>query len=133
MALKSNMQILLADSNHGTRQVVKKMLSDIGFKNISEAADINKAWEKVTAYNEEGTPFQLIIADWDLPTDGGLELLKKVRAEEATKKSKFLMITGEAAQQNVVIAVKSGVNNVVVRPFSANILMEKIGAIFGQK
>lgn len=132
MALKSSMKILLADANHGSRQVVKKMLSDVGFKNVYEAADNGKAWEKIEAHKEENSPVQLIIADWDLPGEGGLELLKKVRSDANLKGTKFLMITGEAAQQNVVIAVKSGVNNVVVRPFSANILMEKIAKIFGQ-
>ncbi|MCR9203732.1 MAG: response regulator [Halobacteriovoraceae bacterium] len=126
------MKILLADANHGSRQVVKKMLSDVGFKNVFEAPDDEKAWEKIEAHKEENSPVQLIIADWDLPGKGGLELLKKVRGDENIKSTKFLMITGEAAQQNVVIAVKSGVNNVVVRPFSANILMEKIAKFFGQ-
>ena len=132
MALKSSMKILLADSNHNSRQVVKKMLSDVGFKNVFEAPDNVKAWEKILEHKDEKS-IQLIIADWDLPGEGGgLELLKKVRGDTKVKETKFLMITGEAAQQNVVIAVKAGVNNVVVRPFSVNVLMEKIGQVFGQ-
>ena len=132
MALKSSMKILLADSNHNSRQVVKKMLSDVGFKNVFEAPDNVKAWEKILEHKDEKS-IQLIIADWDLPGEGGgLELLKKVRGDAKIKETKFLMITGEAAQQSVVIAVKAGVNNVVVRPFSVNVLMEKIGQVFGQ-
>ena len=131
MALKANMKILLADSSHGNRQAVKKMLADIGFKNVVEAMDGEKAWEKLEASKEEA-PVELIICDWDIPKTPGLDLLKKVRADETLKTSKFLMIVGEAAQQNVVIAVKSGVNNVMVRPFAANTLIEKISKIFKQ-
>lgn len=131
MALKSSMKILLADASPGNRQVMKKMLSDVGFKNVIEAADGEKALEKIEAHKEDN-PIGLIIADWELPKVEGLELLKNIRKDEKLKATKFLMIIGEAAQQNVVIAVKSGVNNVIVRPFSNNILMEKIGKIFGQ-
>ncbi len=131
MALKASMKILLADASPGNRQIMKKMLSDVGFKNVIEAADGEKALEKVEAHKEDG-PIGLIISDWELPKLDGLALLKKVREDQSLKETKFLMIIGEAAQQNVVIAVKSGVNNVVVRPFSNNILMEKIGKIFGQ-
>jgi len=131
MALKSSMKIVIADPSPGNRQYLKKMLSDIGFKNVLEAADGDIAWGHVDNLREEGQ-IELIISEWELPKTSGLDLLKKVKADDSLKKTKFLMITGEAAQQNVVIAVKSGVNNVMVRPFSANTLMEKIGKIFGQ-
>lgn len=131
MALKAGMKILLADSSHGNRQAVKKMLGDIGFKNVIEAMDGEKAWEKLEA-SKDGSPVELIICDWDLPKTPGLDLLKKVRADDVLKTSKFLMVVGDAAQQNIVIAVKSGVNNVMVRPFAANTLIEKISKIFKQ-
>jgi len=130
MALKSSMKILIADASPGNRQVLKKMLSDIGFKNVQEAGDEVKAWDKIIEDIEK--PVEFVISEWELPKGSGLGLLKKIREDQNTKSTKFLMVTGEAAQQNVVIAVKSGVNNVVVRPFSANILMEKISKIFGQ-
>lgn len=130
MALKASMKILIVDSSPGNRQYLKKMLSDIGFKNVMEAGDGEAAWAKIEAAKEEEAPIGLIICEWDLPKLPGLDLLKKVRGDASMKATKFLMVFGEAAQQNVVIAVKSGVNNVVVRPFSANTLTEKIGKIF---
>ncbi len=130
MALKSSMKILIADASAGNRQILKKMLFDIGLKNVQEAADEERAWEKITA--EEEKPVAFVISEWDLAKGTGLGLLKRIRESEITKRTKFLMVTGEAAQQNVVIAVKSGVNNVVVRPFSANTLMDKISKIFNQ-
>ena len=131
MALKSSMKILLADEAPGNRQYTKKMLTNMGFKNIIEAGDINRVFEKINDTLEKD-PVQFIICDWDLPGGGGLELLKQIRANEKTKSIRFLMVNSEAAQQNVVLAVKSGVNNVIVRPYSSNLLMEKISKIFKQ-
>ncbi|MEC7276988.1 MAG: response regulator [Bdellovibrionota bacterium] len=130
MALKSSMRILLTDPSSGNRQAIKSMLGNIGFKNVTEAIDGEKAWQKIEEAGSE-SPFELIIAAWEIDKISGLDLLKKVRGTGTIAKTKFLMITSEADQQNIVIAVKSGVNNVVVRPFSSNTLMEKIGKIFG--
>ncbi len=130
MALKASMKILLVDAAATNRQSLKKVFTSLGFKNVIEAIDGENAWNKM----EEADPaVELIVADWDLPKISGLELLQKVRSSEKYKGTKFLMITGEAAQQNVIIAVKNGVNNVMVRPFSANTVTEKLAKIYNQK
>ncbi len=130
MALKSSMRILLVDAAATNRQSLKKVFTSLGFKNVAEAIDGEQALKKI----EEADPaIELIVADWDLPKLSGLELLQKVRASEKYKATKFLMITAEAAQQNVIIAVKNGVNNVLVRPFSANAVTEKLAKIYNQK
>jgi len=59
----------------------------------------------------------------------GLELLKAVRGDEELTKTPFLMVTAEALKENVVEAVKSGVNNYIVKPFTAEVLEEKIKKI----
>ncbi len=130
MALKASMKILLVDAAATNRQSLKKVFTGLGFKNIVEAIDGENALKKL----EEADPaVELIVADWELPKVSGLELLQKVRSSEKYKSTKFLMITGEAAQQNVIIAVKNGVNNVMVRPFSANTVTEKLAKIYNQK
>jgi two-component system chemotaxis response regulator CheY len=130
MPLKSSMKILLVDSAATNRQSLKKVFSSLGFKNIIEAIDGETAWKKI---EEAETPVELIVSEWELPKISGLELLQKVRATEKYKATKFLMITGEAAQQNIIIAVKNGVSNVMVRPFSANTVTEKLAKIYNQK
>ncbi|MCP4913063.1 MAG: response regulator [Oligoflexia bacterium] len=131
MALKASMKILLADAVPGNRQILRKMLSDIGFKNVIEAGDGEQAFAKIEeSFNDK--PVEFIISEYNLDKLNGLDLLKKVKATESTKKIPFLMITGEADQQVIVLAVKSGVSNVIVRPFSANTITEKISKIFGQ-
>jgi len=77
-----------------------------------------------------GVPLDFVVSDWNMPGLNGLDLLKKIRASEDFKKLPFLMVTAEAEQSNVVIAVKAGVSNFIVKPFSVETLKEKIGKIF---
>ncbi|MDD0853345.1 response regulator [Halobacteriovorax sp. GB3] len=130
MSLNANMKILVVDDMATMRKIIKNMLGQIGFKNIQEADDGATAWPMIESAIQANEPFEFIVSDWNMPQMTGLELLKKVRATETTKKLPFLMITAEAEQGNVVIAVKAGVSNFIVKPFSAQVLKEKIDKIF---
>lgn len=132
MALKSSMKILLADEAPGMRQSIKKMLSDLGFKNISEVGDGEKAWNIILESATE-KPVEFIICEWNLGKTSGIELLRKVRTHDTFKKIAFLMMTSDSDQQKIVQAVKEGVSNVIVKPFSAQTLIEKIDKIFNKK
>ncbi|WP_372654846.1 response regulator [Halobacteriovorax sp.] len=130
MALKSDMKILVIDDMATMRKIIKNMLQQIGFKNITEADDGATAWPMIQEALDSPEPYEFIVSDWNMPQMSGLDLLKKVRETEALKKLPFLMITAEAEQGNVVIAVKAGVSNFIVKPFSAAVLKEKIEKIF---
>jgi two-component system chemotaxis response regulator CheY len=130
MELKANMKILVVDDMATMRKIIKNMLSQIGFKDISEADDGAKAWPMIQKATEAGTPYEFIVSDWNMPEMDGLALLKHLRDSDLYKNLPFLMITAEAEQGNVVIAVKAGVSNFIVKPFSAAVLKEKIEKIF---
>lgn len=130
MALKAGMKILVIDDMSTMRKILKNMLSQMGFKNIEEADDGATALPKIKEAHANGDPFEFIVSDWNMPQMSGLDLLKELRASEEFKKLPFLMVTAEAEQGNVVIAVKAGVSNFVVKPFSAQVLKEKIDKIF---
>lgn len=130
MALKSDMKILVIDDMATMRKIIKNMLTQIGFKNITEADDGATAWPMIQDALNSPSPYEFIVSDWNMPQMSGLDLLKKVRETEELKKLPFLMITAEAEQGNVVIAVKAGVSNFIVKPFSAAVLKEKIEKIF---
>lgn len=132
MALKANMKILVIDDMSTMRKIIKKMLNEVGFTNLTEADDGATAWPMLEKAKEEGEPFEFVVSDWNMPQMSGLDLLKKVRASEDFKHLPFLMITAEAEQGNVVIAVKAGVSNFIVKPFSATTLKEKIDKIFNK-
>ncbi len=130
MAIRANMKILIVDDMATMRKIIKNMLTQVGFKDITEADDGARAWPMIQQSKEAGVPFEFILSDWNMPEMDGLTLLKNIRSSDQFKDLPFLMITAEAEQGNVVIAVKAGVSNFIVKPFSAQVLKEKIEKIF---
>ncbi len=131
MAFDPKTKILIVDDMNTMRKIVKSMMVKLGCTDIHEADDGIPAWEMVQNASAQGKPFGLILSDWNMPGMTGLDFLKKIRSDEKVKKTPFLMITAEGEQGNVLIAVKAGVSNFVVKPFSQQVLEEKIKKIFG--
>jgi len=121
-----NMKVLIVDDFATMRRIVKNILRQLGFTNISEADDGKTA---LRALKKE--KFDLILSDWNMPEMPGIELLKAVRADDELKDIPFLMVTAEAEKGNIVEAVKLGVSNYIVKPFTAETMSEKLGKIFG--
>jgi two-component system chemotaxis response regulator CheY len=130
MPLKNDAKILVIDDMSTMRKIVKNMLNKMGYNNIEEAEDGDPAWKMINEASDGGKPYDFIVSDWNMPIMTGLDLLKNIRSSEKFKKLPFLMVTAEAEQANVVIAVKAGVSNFVVKPFSIQTLKEKIDKIF---
>jgi two-component system chemotaxis response regulator CheY len=114
-------KVLVVDDMLTMRKIVTKILRELGFIDIAEAQDGNEAWEKAKAGHNG-----LIISDWNMPNCSGLELLKKIRADKDLSKTPFLLVTAEAEQQQVAEAIKSGVDQYVVKPFSKEGLKTKL-------
>ena len=117
-------KILVVDDFATMRKVVRNLLKQVGYENIVEAEDGVTALKALKSQKVD-----LIISDWNMPNMTGLELLKAVRADEELKTTPFLMVTAEALQDNVIAAVKAGVSNYIVKPFTAEVLNEKIRKI----
>ena len=126
------MRILVIDDMGTMRKIVKNMLSKLGFINVEEADDGKTAWPMIEAKAKAGDPYKFIISDWNMPGMQGIELLKLVRAstDDGVKKVKFLMVTAEAEQANVIEAAKAGVNDYVVKPFNQPTLEAKVQKLF---
>lgn len=124
MALNQSMKVLVIDDFPTMRRIIKNLLREIGYENVDEAEDGDSAFDKL----KEGG-FDFVVSDWNMPNMTGLELLKAVRAESGIKDIPFLMVTAEAAKENIVLAVEAGVNNYIVKPFTAAVLREKIEKI----
>jgi two-component system chemotaxis response regulator CheY len=119
------MKVLVADDFATMRKIVRNILKQIGFDNIVEAEDGQAAMQVLRNEN-----IGLVVTDWNMPNMSGLELLEKIRSDPKTAKLPVLMVTAEGLKENVVAAVKAGVNNYVVKPFTAEILQEKLEQIF---
>lgn len=124
--LDTSKKILIVDDFSTMRRIIRNMLRQLGYNNIVEAEDGAAAFDLL---KRETVDF--IISDWNMPNMTGLELLKAVRGDDNLKRLPVLLVTAEALKENVAEAVKAGVNNYVVKPFTAEVLQEKIDAIFG--
>ena len=116
-------KILIVDDMLTMRKLVVKICKELGFSDLTEATDGAKAWEAISSAEP---PFGLVISDWNMPNTTGLDLLKRVRADQRFKKLPFVMVTAEAEQHQILEAVKSGVSNYVIKPFTAETLKEKL-------
>ena len=118
-------KILIVDDFVTMRRIVRNLLKQLGYENIFEAEDGEQAFAKL----KEGG-FKFVISDWNMPNLDGLGLVQKIRSDPNFSTMPFLMITAEAEKEKVVEAIKAGVNNYIVKPFTAEILKEKMDKIF---
>ena len=121
MPLNPAAKILVVDDFSTMRRFIRNILDQLGYSEAEEADDGDSALEKL-----RGTRFDLVIADWNMPRMNGLDLVKAIRADEELKTIPVLMVTAEASKENIIEAVKSGASGYVVKPFSSDVLKEKI-------
>lgn len=119
------MKILVVDDFATMRRIIKNILRELGYENILEADNGLTALEILKKEN-----INFIISDWNMPQMSGIELLKAVRNSEVWKDIPFLMVTAEGQKENVLEAAKNKVSNYIVKPFTAEVLKEKINKIF---
>ena len=122
--MSSAIRFLVVDDFSTMRRIIKNFLNDLGYTNIVEADDGKTALPKLKAGEVD-----FLITDWNMPGMQGLELLRLVRGDPATKKLPVLMVTAEAKREQIVEAAQAGVNGYVVKPFTAATLKEKIDKI----
>ena len=112
---------LVVDDARVARQILKKMLTELGFVSILEADDGSTALQQL-----QKERVGLILSDWNMPRMSGLDLLKSVRASKSYGATPFIMVTAERMEQNVVQAVQEGVTAYIKKPFGAKELDKKI-------
>jgi two-component system, chemotaxis family, chemotaxis protein CheY len=123
--MDQKMKILIVDDFTTMRRIVRNLLKQLGFENVEESEDGQQAFSKL---KEE--KYHFIISDWNMPNMTGIELLQNVRRDPELKGLPFLMVTAESEKEKVIEAIKSGVNNYIIKPFTAEILKEKMEKIF---
>ncbi len=122
--MSKDMKFLVVDDFSTMRRIIKNLLFDLGYTNVTEADDGATALPVLQA---GGIDF--LITDWNMPGMPGLDLLKAVRADEKLKGMPVLMLTAEAKREQIVEAAQAGVNGYVIKPFTAITLKEKIDKI----
>jgi two-component system chemotaxis response regulator CheY len=122
------MKILVVDDSSTMRRIIVNTLGRLGYKDVVQAADGVEAWEALQANPDIG----VVITDWNMPNMNGLELVKKIRAQDKYKAMPIIMVTTEGGKKEVIIALKAGVNNYIVKPFTPQVLKEKLEGVLGK-
>ncbi|WP_455756803.1 chemotaxis response regulator CheY [Sulfurimonas sp.] len=121
------MKLLVVDDSSTMRRIIKNTLARLGYKDILEGEDGVQGWAAMDANPD----IDMLITDWNMPEMNGLELVKKVRADERFTDIPIIMVTTEGGKAEVITALKAGVNNYIVKPFTPQVLKEKLGAVMG--
>ena len=124
--MASKLTVLLVDDQKSIRDLAKFTLQQAGLSDIHEAKNGAEALSVVRT-----GVIDLVISDWNMEPMDGLELLKSIRADTALAKLPFIMMTAQADKKYVQMAAEAGVNNYVVKPFTAETVKKKIEQVVG--
>ncbi len=113
------MKVLLVDDSKTMRGIQKKILSQLEGTEFAEAGDGVEALVAMSSAS-----FDLVMVDWNMPNMDGITLVHKIR--QTDKKTPLIMATTEAEKTRVIEAIKAGVNNYVVKPFTPETFLEKV-------
>jgi two-component system chemotaxis response regulator CheY len=122
---KEDTKFLVVDDFSTMRRIIKNLLHDLGYANVTEADDGKTALPMLQAGN-----YEFLITDWNMPGMPGIDLLRAVRADTKLAKLPVLMLTAEAKREQIVLAAQAGCNGYVIKPFTAITLKEKLEKIF---
>lgn len=123
------MKLLVVDDSSTMRRIIKNTLEKLGHSEVLEAEHGVQAWEILSANDD----IKVVITDWNMPEMNGLDLVKKIRAEKKYEDVPIIMVTTEGGKAEVITALKAGVNNYIVKPFTPQILKEKLEDVLGMK
>ena len=125
MGADPSLPILVVDDYNTMIRIIRNLLRQLGFADVDDANDGASALSKMSAKR-----YGLVISDWNMEPMTGYELLKRVRSTPDISATPFIMVTAESKTENVVAAKQAGVNNYIVKPFTADTLKSKIEAVF---
>jgi two-component system chemotaxis response regulator CheY len=120
-------KVLVVDDQLTMREVTRLALQEMGVRQIIDAENGDDAFKKATTQ-----PLDMIISDFNMPVMDGLGLLRAVRGHPAVRKLPFILVTGRGDNALVVSAAQAGVNNYIVKPFTTEMLREKVEAVVGK-
>ena len=121
------MRILVVDDSSTMRRIIINTQNKIGYSDCAEASNGREGVERLAA-----GPVDMIITDWNMPEMSGVDFIRAVRANDQFKHLPVLMVTTNAAQEDIVQALDAGVNNYVVKPFTPDTIKERIQAALKQ-
>ena len=120
----SDLKILAVDDSPTMRRIIINTLKRAGYSDVVEANDGKDALAKMKADD-----FNFVITDWNMPEMDGLTFVTTLRSSPEFKDLPILMVTTRSVKDDILEAMKAGVNNYIVKPFTPDTLKEKIEQI----
>lgn len=118
------MHILIVDDSATMRRIIRNNLKAMGFDAVVEAENGQSALAKIASEKVE-----LVITDWSMPVMTGLELVQAIRSNPAHAHLPVLMLTAVGQKEDIVQAIRAGINGYIVKPFEPDTLKAKIQQI----
>jgi two-component system chemotaxis response regulator CheY len=118
------MYALIIDDSRAMRRILSKIVMPLGLE-VVEAENGQEGLDRL----EEIQPPEVILVDWNMPVMNGLEFVKAVRADERFSTQKIMMVTTETEPAQMVRALMAGVDEFAMKPFTADVLIEKMKLI----
>jgi len=125
--MNPDLTYLVVDDFSTMRRIVSGLLRQCGASRILEAEDGVQALRII-----ESKPVDFVISDWNMPNMTGLDLLKTLRAHPKFSRMPVLLITAEGKKENIVEAAQAGADGYIVKPFTQDILQEKLTRILSK-
>ena len=116
------MRALVIDDSKAVRSIIGKIMRELGFGEVVEAGNGLEALERL---KEKGKP-QIALVDWNMPEMNGYEFVCAVRADSAYDDVPLMMVTTETEMAQVITALEAGANEYVMKPFTKDVLREKL-------
>lgn len=115
------MKALIVDDSRTMRAVLKRIMEEHSFE-IAEAGNGVQALETLSRHG----PFKVALVDWNMPDLNGYEFVKQVRSREEFRDLCLIMVTAETEKEHVIQALDAGVNEYVMKPFTPEVIIEKL-------
>ena len=128
MPVDVSMPVLVVDDSRTMGQIVRNLLMMIDFRHIDNVFDGATALGKLREKR-----YGLVISDWNMQPMTGQMLLETIRADPLLSSISFIMVTAESSLEKVTAAKNAGASNFIVKPFSGEMLKEKIAAVFASE
>ena len=119
-------RVLVVDDAVSMIGITCTILAEMGFKKVDSASSAEKALKKLIEAAEEKAPFQLVLTDWEMEGDSGLDLLKDIRVHENLLETDVFIISSHGEQANILKAIQAGVTGYMLKPINYNVLKHKL-------
>jgi len=120
-------KVLVVDDSSTMRRILTNCVTDAGYSDVLQAADGIEALSILASEPDVG----LVFADWHMPNMDGFTMLQEIKGSDKTKHIPVIMVTTQAEKQSVMDALKTGASNYIVKPFTPDVIKEKMGEVLG--